>query len=404
MKRVLVIGAGAAGYFAAIHCAQAGAGVRILEASSKALAKVRISGGGRCNVTHNCCEPRELVKHYPRGGQELLGPFHTFGPYELMQWFENQGVALKTEDDGRVFPCSDDSQSIAHCLQQAADEARVRVDFRQALQELELRDDGTFAVHTRENIYEADVLIIATGSSPSIYNSLRKLGHHIIDPVPSLFTLKYNEPSFHKLSGLSVDAVTLELHIADEVIASSGSLLLTHWGMSGPVILKASAWAARALAATQYRCELRVNWLPDISFADIIDVHKRQHGKQKIIKAKIVGIPQRLWQCLVQRSGIAEDLSWAQLPQKLAASLLENVQSCTFAITGKATFKEEFVTAGGISRNEINWQRMESKCCAGLYFAGECIDVDAVTGGFNFQNAWTTGWIAAQACSADDSV
>ncbi|NRA40029.1 MAG: aminoacetone oxidase family FAD-binding enzyme [Planctomycetes bacterium] len=435
MKKIVIIGAGAAGYFAAIHCAEAGADVCVLEASGKTLSKVRISGGGRCNVTHDCVEPRDLIQYYPRGSQELLGPFHHFGPSQLMQWYEDRGVPLKIEADGRVFPQSNDSHSIVSCLQTAADEAGVRIILQQKLQGIHIVDididvegsagedgeddesggndensessdsrdshESRFILKTKTANYEADAVIIASGSSIGIHSLMQDLGHTIIRPLPSLFTFKCDKKALHKLSGLSVQEVEIELQAGTEKIQSSGPLMITHWGFSGPAVLKASAWGARIMAAVDYQCLMRINYLPQGSMSELIDSAKQHRGGQRLLKEKIPQIPQRLWHYMLSSIGISSEQTWAQLSQQDAQNLQSAVHSAEYNINGKTTFKEEFVTAGGISRSDINWKRLESKHCPGIYFAGECIDVDALTGGFNFQNAWTTAWIAAQACTAD---
>ncbi|MBS0620872.1 MAG: NAD(P)/FAD-dependent oxidoreductase [Verrucomicrobia bacterium] len=361
MKRIVIIGGGAAGIFAAIHCAPFGE-VILLEKTRQLLAKVRISGGGRCNVTHAAFDPKKLIMNYPRGNRELLGPFHHFGPQEIIAWFESRGVSLKTEEDGRIFPTTDHSATIINCLLSAAKEAGVQI--RQEVHVQKIEDHFLIHLDKGEPI-SCDALILATGSSPSGHTLAASLGHTIIPPVPSLFT--FNVPTSDLLDLSGIVAHDVELSILG--FRQRGDLLLTHWGFSGPAALKLSAWAARELSACHYKADLTINWLPDLSLEEI----------QRHIKEKRNLLPQNLW----KRLGSAS---------KLHAS--------TYAVEGKTTNKQEFVTCGGVDLKEVDMRTMESKKVKHLYFAGEILNIDGVTGGFNFQNAWTTGYLAANAITS----
>lgn len=397
-KRVIVIGGGAAGFFAAVNAAALlpAHEFAILEQSPAVLSKVKISGGGRCNLTHACFEPRELTGYYPRGNKALMGPFTRFMTGDVMGWFEYRGLALKIEDDGRIFPQSDQSQSVIDCLTAEARQHNVQVKTRQQVQDFQFQD-GQWSVLTREETYRADALIVATGSSKAIWKKLAEMGHHIIDPVPSLFTFNIKDPRIEGLQGLAVASAGLS--ITGAKLQAEGPLLITHWGMSGPAILKLSAWGARKLFDLDYKFSLEVNWLPGKKRAAVeaeLNQYRQDQAKKQIHSRPQFGLPQRLWRALAAVSGVNEEQRWAELSNKQAAALVGELTGGSYEVDGKSTFKEEFVTAGGVDLKEVNFKTMESKHFPSLYFAGEVLDIDAVTGGFNFQAAWTTAWIAAQ--------
>ena len=402
--KVAVIGGGAAGFFAAINLAESlpGAQVELLEKSLHLLAKVRISGGGRCNVTHSCFEPGELVKFYPRGGRELRGPFRIFQPEDTVQWFENRGVQLKTEGDGRMFPMTNDSGTIVNCLTDSARDAGVSIQTQLALKGVH-PENQRFKIEFdsgESRIY--DRVILATGSNKKAYGWAQALGHKIVPPVPSLFTFKIKDPRLEGLAGLSSPGVRLRL--AGSKVETDGPLLVTHWGLSGPSVLKLSAWAARALYESNYKLELRVNWAPENSQEEVraIILRKKNNSpKRKAVGEALFAMPKRLWRSLLLDVGVLEEQTWEALSGKVIARLTESLTNSVFQIDGKGEFKEEFVTCGGVSLKDIDFKTMQSRRCPGLYFAGEVIDVDALTGGFNFQNAWTTGYLAAAAIAQE---
>lgn len=401
--RIIIIGGGAAGYFAAVNLAENApeAEVLILEQSPQVLGKVKISGGGRCNVTHACFEPRELVKHYPRGGKALLGPFHRFMTGDTMGWFEDRGVALKIEDDGRVFPVSDDSQTIIDCLTQSAQRAGVHLRTRAKV--LGLRPpteaEPRWQVRLKGETLLADRVLLASGSNPATWRWLAELGHRIVAPVPSLFTFNVADERIAPLPGLSVPEAEVQV-LGQKALQSQGPLLVTHWGLSGPGVLRLSAWGARDLHALGYDFQLQVNWQAGRRVEDWLSQWQqlRQQQPKRQVAAQPQGhLPSRLWQRLVDRAGIGPEQRWAELTKTQGQRLAEELAQGRYAVQGKSTFKDEFVTAGGVDLDEVNFKTMESKRHPGLYFAGEVLDLDAITGGFNFQAAWTTGWIAAQA-------
>jgi predicted Rossmann fold flavoprotein len=400
--KIVVIGGGAAGFFGAIAAAEASphAQVTLLEASPQVLAKVRISGGGRCNVTHACFDPTALVQHYPRGGKALRGPFARFQPQDTVAWFEARGVALKTESDGRMFPITDDSETIVDCLVRAARRAGVQVVTGAAVTAV-IPSDAGFTVQLKGGkTMGGDRLLLATGGHPLGYRLATSLGHQLVPPVPSLFTFNVTDPRFAGLAGVTVPMVRLKLLAeGQKPLEQEGPLLITHWGVSGPAVLKLSAWGARLLHDVRYQAKLQVNWLPTFTSEALRDVllnMKEAWARKAIAKHCPVALPQRLWQRLVESVGIDLELRWADLSKKALNLLLLELQQGQFTIRGKGIFKDEFVTCGGISLPQVNFKTMQSRCCPGLYFAGEILDVDGVTGGFNFQNAWTTGWIAGQ--------
>jgi predicted Rossmann fold flavoprotein len=406
--KVVVIGGGAAGFFGAIAAAEANphAQVTLLEASPQVLAKVRVSGGGRCNVTHACFDPTALVQHYPRGGKALRGPLTRFQPQDTVAWFKARGVALKTESDGRMFPMTDDSATIVDCLIRNAQRAGVEVVTGATVMDV-TSESSKFTVQLkRGKAMGGDHLLLATGSHPLGYRLAASLGHDIVPPVPSLFTFNLRDPRFTELAGVSVPWVRVKLRAeGQKSLEQEGPLLITHWGVSGPAVLKLSAWGARILHDVRYRAVLEVNWLPQLKADELRDLllgAKGEWSKRAIAKHCPVALPQRLWQRLVEATEIHAELRWADLSNKALNLLLLELQQGQFTIQGKGIFKDEFVTCGGIPLTEVNFKTMESRCCPGLYFAGEILDVDGVTGGFNFQNAWTTGWIAGQAIGGNN--
>ncbi|VEP12988.1 conserved hypothetical protein [Hyella patelloides LEGE 07179] len=407
---VVVIGGGAAGVFGAIACANANphAKVTVLEAGSQPLNKVRISGGGRCNVTHHCFEPARLVQNYPRGGKALRGAFSRFQPQDTVKWFQSRGVKLKTEADGRMFPVTDNSETIIDCLTTAADKAGVILDTNSAVKTVTKLDfqkqQKQFQIELKKGkIIKCDRLLMATGSNPLGYRWAKHLGHTIETPVPSLFTFKIDDPRLKGLAGVSTDnaQVTL-LNSGKKPLQQTGALLVTHWGLSAPAILKLSAWGARILHESKYHLSLKVNWLPNHNqetLKEYLLKAKNETPKKKIINYCPVELPKRLWQSLINYVGIKQDKIWAEINKKELNKLVLELIQGQYQIKGKGVFKDEFVTCGGVKLKEINFKTMESKICPYLYFAGEVLDIDGITGGFNFQSAWTTGWLAGNAMS-----
>ncbi len=402
--RIAVIGGGAAGFFAAITAAESrpDARVDLFEKSSGVLAKVRISGGGRCNVTHSCFDPARLAENYPRGGRELRGAFHRWQPRDTMDWFEQRGVRLKTEPDGRVFPVSDRSQSIIDCLLQAARKAGVRIRTGTGVTALGRDDDGFELDLAGGETFRADRVFVAPGSlrgSPLVA-SLRELGHTIEPLAPSLFALDVRDPRIQSLPGVSVDLARVAL--APKGTPRFGPLLITHKGFSGPAVLRLSAWEARRFQELGYRGELSVSWVgrtkPETLRAQFADL-RRGHGKRTIKNSPPEGLPARLWENLVAAAGIGPDEPWARLSREREAALLTEVLDARFTVNGKTMNKEEFVTCGGVRLREVDFRTMESRSVPGLHFGGECLDLDGVTGGFNFQAAWTTGFLGGRACA-----
>lgn len=398
-----MIGGGAAGFFGAIGCAEShpDVSVTLLEAGRQPLAKVRVSGGGRCNVTHACFDPAALIQHYPRGGKALRGAFTRFQPRDTVDWFAQRGVKLKTEADGRMFPVTDDSGTIVQCLRRSADQAGVRVKTVAPVVAVQRLNAG-FQVQLKSGeALNADRLLLATGSSPQGYDLAKTLGHSIEPPVPSLFTFTIPDPSLRELAGVAIDSAQARLLIAQEKpLEQQGPLLITHWGMSGPAVLKLSAWAARLLHDHHYRATLQVNWLPQSNaeqVRQILSDSKTTQGKRSIASHSPLPLPRRLWHYLVKRAGIGEGDRWADLPKPVLHCLVQELTQGQYSIQGKGVFKDEFVTCGGVNLKQVDFKTMASRCCPQLYFAGEILDIDGVTGGFNFQSAWTTGWLAGQA-------
>jgi len=431
-RDVVIVGGGAAGFFGAITCAEALAGrglVTVLERGPQFLQKVKISGGGRCNVTHSCFEPKEIAKRYPRGGPALIGAFHRFQATDTVRWFEARGVALKTELDGRMFPTTDQSQTVINCLMEAARKAGVQVRTNCGVDQVQRRAEGGFRLglsagasnpspqptpamgawksdHNKRLLtssprsLDCDALLLATGGCrAAVAGSLAAaLGHTIEPPVPSLFTFHIADQRLEGLSGLAVERATVS--VVGVKLKETGPVLVTHWGLSGPGILRLSAWGARELAAFDYKFFLRVNWLPDHNFDMVIALAQAQReltGAKRVLNAPLGGLPSRLWERLVKTAGITEQTQWAGLAKPQLHALARQLTESEFAVTGKSLNKDEFVTCGGVRLDEVDFKTMASRVCPGLYFAGELLDIDGITGGYNFQAAWTTGWLAGNA-------
>ena len=397
MYDVLIVGGGAAGFFTAINVAEKNPefSIAILERGKEVLTKVSVSGGGRCNVTHACFVPNDLVKFYPRGEKELRGPFHQFCSGDTIEWFSNHGVELKIEDDGRMFPVSDSSQTIIDCFLTVAKKHKIEILTGQSVQSLYQAED-TWKVETNHQTFRCKNLVMTTGSNPKIWELLENLGHTIVPPVPSLFTFNIKDPRIKDLMGVSAFAT---VKVQNSKLSASGPLLITHWGMSGPGILRLSAWGARELFAKNYQFVLEVNWLNDATLEETeshLKELKLEHAKKVVSKKSPFEFPNRLWESLVLASEISLETKWADLTKKQFQHLALQLTNGKFQVNGKSTFKEEFVTAGGIDLKEINFKTMESKVLPKVYFAGEIVNIDAITGGFNFQNAWTSGFMVSE--------
>jgi predicted Rossmann fold flavoprotein len=401
--KIIIIGGGAAGFFAAITAAIAHshASIILLEAGREFLSKVRISGGGRCNVTHHCFEPSQLVQYYPRGGKALRGAFSRFQPKDTVAWFKSRDVTLKTEADGRIFPITDDSATIVNCLLETAKEYGVYLLPNSPVKSLQKLENQFWIELKNGEILKGDRVLIATGSNPMGYRWAEELGHQVQEPVPSLFTFNIKDPRLTDLAGIAVENVRVSLVNPDQKkLEQMGPLLITHWGLSGPAILKLSAWGARLLHDHKYQMPFIINWLPNYNretLQAILLETKQSQPRKQILTVSPVKIPKRLWQSLVTFIGIDSKMVWADLSKKSLNNLLIELLQGEYLIKGKGVFKEEFVTCGGVNLSEIKFKTMESKKCPGLFFAGEVLDIDGVTGGFNFQSAWTTGWLAGQA-------
>ena len=401
-QKVIIIGGGAAGFFTAITAAETNPNLEviILEKGNKVLQKVKVSGGGRCNVTHACFDPKELVEFYPRGRKELLGPFHQFMTGDTMLWFESRGVKLKIETDNRVFPVTNSSQTIIDCLLNSAEKAGVVLKLNQKVEAIS-KINNQFKITSPTETFLADKLVITTGSNPKFWNIIEGLGHTIVTPVPSLFTFKINDQRIREIPGITVTNASMS--IAGFPLEVNGPLLITHWGMSGPAVLKLSAFGARYLADKNYQYTVIINWL-STPFSDVLNelkaLKKEQPKKLVHLKSVFHEIPRRLWEKLVFAAEIKNDMRWADLSYKQLECLANQLTKSVLNAEGKTTFKEEFVTAGGIALKEINLKRFESKIHKNLFFAGEVLNIDAVTGGFNFQNAWTGGYIVGKTVAA----
>lgn len=398
---VAIIGGGAAGYFGAIRVAEANPQLRValLEGTKRPLTKVKISGGGRCNVTHHQFNVRELIQNYPRGSKELQGAFSRFQPQDTVEWFRQRGVLLKAEEDGRMFPITDDSETIITCLREHLHKAGVHELLGELVKDLGKDGDG-FTVELRQGkTMRARRVLLATGSMTAGYEMAAALGHTIERLVPSLFTFNIEDPLLTDLAGISFERARLKLSFthSSEKFEREGPVLITHWGLSGPAVLKLSAFAAIPLFEADYQAKLLIHWLPEHSAESVMKMvlaFKEENPKKFISKHSLFNFTSRFWDRLVDLSGMGEDMRWADAPKKSLQTLCQRIVATELMVSGKGVFKEEFVTCGGVSRKEVDFKTMESKVCPGLYFAGEILDIDGITGGFNFQNAWTTSFIA----------
>ena len=400
INRLIVIGGGAAGFFCAVNAARLHPGLKVmlLEKSSKLLSKVRVSGGGRCNVTHHLFEKSEFSKRYPRGQNFLKKTLHQFDAAATVEWFAERGVELKAEADGRMFPVTDSSETIIACLLREA--TRYSVEIRMNADVRSIRKDEIFHVElSGGRVLEADAVCVASGGAPksSQFDWLRALGHGIVEPLPSLFTFNMPGHPITALMGLSVERARVK--VEGSKLAEEGPLLITHWGLSGPAVLRLSAWGARELAGKQYDFTVHVHWAPERNETDLkalLADARRQHPQKRVANGNPTGIPSRLWEFLLQQAGVGPEQRFADLPAKAENALIRSITDSVFAVKGKTTFKEEFVTAGGVQLSEVDPNTLMSRKLPGLYFAGEVLDVDGITGGFNFQHAWTSGFIAAK--------
>lgn len=398
--RIVIVGGGAAGVFAAIAAKerQPAARVTLLEGSPALLSKVRISGGGRCNVTHNEPDPAAFILNYPRGGRALRGPLTRFGQRETVAWFAERGVRLKAEGDGRMFPVTDDSRTIIDCLLGAAAGAGVEIRARAPVTAVELGSQAPYSVLVRGGeVLPAGRVLIATGGAPAGHRWAEALGHTLVPPVPSIFTFNVEDERLGGLAGVSVPRARVRLEGSRAWY--EGPLLVTHWGLSGPAVLRASAWEARTLHANDYRMRFSIDWCPQLNAEGVrakLARVKEQEARRTVLASNPFALPQRLWRSLAAKAGAKEDTRWADASKRLLASLAREVSAGSYEVTGKGVFKEEFVTAGGVSLREIDFTTMESRVRPGLHFAGEVLDIDGVTGGFNFQSAWSTGWLAGR--------
>jgi hypothetical protein len=406
-ERIVIVGGGAAGFFAALACAETrrGAEILILEKTAHFLSKVKISGGGRCNVTHACFDPRELTTRYPRGERALIAPFQQFHAADTVAWFEQHGVKLKTEADGRMFPATDSSQTIIDCLINAATAAGIKLKTNCGVETVIKKSGGGFELKLFTGETQAcDKMLLAIGGcrTPALGQLVVSLGHRLEPPVPSLFTFHVEIPWVRELAGVSLE--TVEVSVPEARLRERGALLLTHWGLSGPAILRLSAWGARELHDRNYQFPLHINWLPHWNAETIAAEFQKQRKLQPakfIVNTPLAKLPSRLWEQLVIASGLARDTRWAALSGGTQHKLIQQLLRSELPVTGKSLNKDEFVTCGGVRLNEINFKTMESRICSGLFFAGEVLDIDGITGGFNFQAAWTTGWLAGRAMAGN---
>jgi len=394
---LIVIGGGAAGFFTALRLGELcpRARILILEQGKQVLGKVKVSGGGRCNVTHACYDPRELCGYYPRGSRELLGPFHHFAPGDIIAWFDERKISLKTEADGRMFPVTDSSQTIIDCFLGQCRELGIEIRSRCRARSIRYqRKLSQWEVQTDQGSLSARFLMVAPGSSKAFWSHLETLGHTIVEPVPSLFTFNIPDKKLHQLAGTSMSGARVE--VAGNGLAEEGPLLITHWGLSGPAVLKLSSVGARELNALNYQFEIRVNWVGEEreKVQERLSHVKATSGGKRVHNRSLWGLSQRLWKYLIDRAGIVDHQNWADLKKGQVESLSQMLAACPYRVSGKSTFKEEFVTAGGVDLQEVDLRRFESKLFSHLYFAGEVLNIDALTGGFNFQAAWTGAWIA----------
>jgi len=405
-KHLVVIGGGAAGFFCGVNAARMNPALKvtILEKSNKLLSKVKVSGGGRCNVTHACFDISEMSKRYPRGQNFVKKTFHQFFTTDTINWFEERGVTLKTESDGRMFPVTDSSQTVIDCLLKEANKYSVNIIMSTEVRKINLHPDSyrdsIFSLQcSNEKNLNADYVCIASGGFPksSMFGWLKELGHSIEDPVPSLFTFNLPNHPIAKLMGVSVEKAKVK--IIGSKLEEEGPLLITHWGLSGPAVLRLSAWGARELGVRSYEFGVLVNWVPEFNEQSLKEKFlqiRTISASQKVIGKNSFGLPNRLWEFLATQSGVKEEMRWADLPAAIQNKFIKNICAYECKVKGKTTFKEEFVTAGGIKLNEVDANTMMSKKNPNLFFAGEVLDVDGITGGFNFQHAWTSGWVAAR--------
>lgn len=400
----IIIGGGAAGFFGAITCAEAaprGSKILIVEKTAKLLGKVKISGGGRCNVTHHCFDAKQLSKHYPRGEKSLIGPLNRWGAEDTVRWFESRGVELKTEADGRMFPVSDDSQSIIQCLINAANEAGVTIRTSTSIESAEVKPEESnyqFELVDKEsNVLQCKHLLIASGGTRLAAGAklAEQLGHELEPAVPSLFTFKISDPRLADIPGISVEHTSIQ--IKGTKLQAEGPLLVTHWGLSGPGVLRISAWGARQLHEMNYQCELSINWLPGHQPLQQLQQTRQQWGKRQVgTKSPFPEIAKRLWESIVLHASIPKETLWSQLTKQQIDNLTQGLTNATFTVNGQSLNKDEFVTCGGVLLKDIQLKTMQSKLVSNLYFAGEVMNVDGITGGFNFQNAWCSGYHAGR--------
>ncbi|MBW3041726.1 NAD(P)/FAD-dependent oxidoreductase [Prochlorococcus marinus] len=397
---LVIIGGGASGFMGAITAVRNGIGsVVILESTSKVLEKVRISGGGRCNLTNSCWDISNLVNNYPRGEKQLIGLFNRFSTSDAFEWFQEMGLSLKVENDGRIFPCSDSSEDVIKCLKNVARRYGVKVFINSHVKQIRVTSEGFNLLAKGNNYFKAKNILICTGGHPSGRRLAKSLGHTIIHPVPSLFSFSTSDNTLKSCSGITLN-VQIKLIVNNKKFTESGTILITHRGFSGPVILRMSAFSARYLYDNKYFGELRINWLclSEDETRSKIDLFKLENGKKLVLKNKPFNhLPRSLWKALVLSVNIDKQLKWADLSKYEKDTLVKCLTMKNYLINSRGPFGEEFVTAGGVSLNEINFKTMESKICKGLYFAGEVLDIDGITGGFNFQHCWTSGWIAGNA-------
>ncbi|MGB3759125.1 MAG: NAD(P)/FAD-dependent oxidoreductase [Rivularia sp. (in: cyanobacteria)] len=417
--RIVIVGGGAAGFFAACSAAKTNqnASVILLEASRQLLAKVRISGGGRCNVTHALFDTKGFIQNYPRGSKALLGAFSRFQAQDTVKWFAHAGVQLKTEADGRMFPVTDNSETIVDCLIKTALAYNVEIRTGSPVvsvnyQELEEnsqdeQDKSRFEILLKSGeMLRCDKLLLTTGSNPVGYRIAKKFGHQIEPTVPSLFTFNILDKELRELAGVSVNPVQIRLSVSGKPqLEQTGPLLITHWGLSGPCVLKLSAWGARTFHESRYKGTVTINWLPDSNQDQLrkeLMLVRQEFGKRAIALHRGIKLPHRLWQYLISRAGIDKDTRWAELTKQAFNKLVQELNQGQYSISGKGVFKDEFVTCGGIKLKEVNFKTMESRLVKGLHFAGEILDIDGVTGGFNFQSAWTTAYLAGLAMGGEE--
>ena len=404
-RRIAIIGGGASGVFASIRCAEIAAeqkldvDIRVFETSARLLKKVRISGGGRCNVTHHIFEVKDFCLNYPRGRKELISPFQIFQAANTVEWFKRKGIVLKHESDGRMFPVTNNSETIINCFMQETNKHEIKLLTKMNVKSLKKLENGKISLFINDaESFVADSVLIATGSMPGGYRLAKSLGHTITEIAPSLFTFKIEDLILENLSGTSFSNAALTLNVdGAKPFHQKGPLLITHWGLSGPALLKLSAWAAREMMHAKYKAKIIVNWLGVEHQNDaekILNSIKNNSTKSTIGKSFPSELTKRFWQQLLIKCEISKEKRWSEISKKEFNIIVENLYRCELSVLGKSRFKEEFVECGGINLKEINFRTMESKICPGLYFSGEVMDIDGITGGFNFQNAWTSGWIA----------